>query len=123
VTQIVSHENTVTQISTQVITHSTKATLSSASTSGAQGDPTPLRPAAVASTTQGNQQTNKPKPAQKSTNVGAIAGGVVGGVGALALIGAGIGYMILKKRRDRVEPMREISTGFYTSNSNVDSPR
>ncbi|KAK5175058.1 uncharacterized protein LTR77_000195 [Saxophila tyrrhenica] len=49
-----------------------------------------------------------------SSNVGAIAGGVVGGVVALAAIGAGIAYMIIRKRRQRVEPMREISPGYYT---------
>lgn len=44
-----------------------------------------------------------------STNVGAIAGGVVGGVAGLALIGAAVGYMIHRKKKERVEPMREIS--------------
>jgi hypothetical protein len=49
--------------------------------------------------------TGTPKP---STNVGAIAGGVVGGVVGLALIG-GIAYLVWRKKQQRVAPLPEVS--------------
>lgn len=42
---------------------------------------------------------HKPSP-KSSTNAGAIAGGVVGGIAAVALVAGGI-YFFLRKRRDR----------------------
>ena len=44
-----------------------------------------------------------------SNSTGAIAGGVVGGVAGLALIGAGVGYLIYRKRKQRVGAMPEVS--------------
>ena len=64
------------------------------------------------------------KSKKSNTNVGAIAGGVVGGVAGLALIGAGVGYLIYRKRKARVEPMREVSIysqNYPNSNGGVSS--
>ena len=49
----------------------------------------------------------------KTKNTGAIAGGVVGGVAGVALIGTAIGYIVYRKRKQRVEPMREVRYVIY----------
>jgi hypothetical protein len=53
---------------------------------------------------QPNREADSPP---KSTNVGAIAGGVVGGVLGVALIGGGIYYLMRKKRQERCEDERD----------------
>lgn len=61
------------------------------------------------STSGSGTSASKSTPTNKPVNVGAIAGGTVGGVVALALIGAVIGFLMWRKKKARVEPLREVS--------------
>lgn len=64
------------------------------------------------STTSSASATAQPSEAADSdtkTNTGAIVGGVVGGVAAVALIGGVFGYVAWMKKKQRKEPMREIA--------------
>jgi hypothetical protein len=48
---------------------------------------------------------------KKSTNVGAIAGGVVGGVVALGAIAFGLGFFLIRKRRNNKDNAAAAATG------------
>ncbi|GIZ38930.1 hypothetical protein CKM354_000232800 [Cercospora kikuchii] len=55
--------------------------------------------------------TPAPDPPGPTNNTGAIAGGVVGGVGGLALIG-GAAYFLMRRRKTKKQPMSEIQNDF-----------
>ncbi|CAK7198752.1 hypothetical protein SEUCBS139899_001416 [Sporothrix eucalyptigena] len=69
------------------------------STSTTSPKSTAINTAGGSSTTTPTSPTTTP-PAKKSTNTGAIAGGVVGGVAGLALIGAGIFFLLRHQRKN-----------------------
>ncbi|KAK6534518.1 hypothetical protein TWF281_005833 [Arthrobotrys megalospora] len=81
------------------------------STSGG-GNPSSTSNGGASSTTSSSTPTNSTgtstpvPPGDSSTNVGAIAGGVVGGVAGLALI---VGLLLLLRRRRNQEKLRRIS--------------
>ncbi|CAK1354068.1 unnamed protein product [Cercospora beticola] len=56
--------------------------------------------------------TNTPVPDPTPVNTGAIAGGVVGGVGGLALIGAAAYFLVRRKRKTEMRPMSEVQNDF-----------
>ncbi|KAK3703008.1 hypothetical protein LTR37_014738 [Vermiconidia calcicola] len=58
-------------------------------------------------TTSAPQPTESGKPDSDSTNIGAIAGGVVGGVAVLVIIGLAIWFLRRKRRRDRENMSQE----------------
>ncbi|KAL1595305.1 hypothetical protein SLS60_009995 [Paraconiothyrium brasiliense] len=62
-------------------------------------DPEATDPASGSNGSNGNTTKPKPKTKKKSTPVGAIAGGVVGGLVVLFLIGAAIIFFCVKKRK------------------------
>ncbi|KAK1754697.1 hypothetical protein QBC47DRAFT_403108 [Echria macrotheca] len=72
------------------------------SSSSDAGTTTPASSSAKTTTTFTSTPT--PAPAPSSTNVGAIAGGVVGGVAALGLIILGIWYLIRQNKKDKNDP-------------------
>jgi hypothetical protein len=70
-------------------------------------------PAASASTSSPTAtESTPPSPGGSSTNVGAIAGGVVGGVVGLALIGAGVFYLLYRKKKKDAAAASALPTGY-----------
>ena len=80
---------------------------SSSSTTPHPGPP----PRKSNSTTDGPSHTKNNTKSQNSSSssAGAIAGGVVGGIAVLALVGGVIGYLVYRKKKDRVQPVPEVS--------------
>lgn len=60
----------------------------------------------ISASVNGNQGTQSPVSAisKKSSSVGAIAGGVVGGVVALAVIGLALAYLLIHRKRKQTAP-------------------
>lgn len=50
-----------------------------------------------------------PTPTPHSSDVGAIAGGVVGAIGGIALVAGAVFFLARRKRKQREEPVPEIS--------------
>lgn len=78
----------------------------------------PVKPDISTSANGGDQPSVNPTPHGKtsggsSTNVAAIAGGTVGGIAAIALVGAVIGVLVWRKRKSRVPATPEVSTKPY----------
>lgn len=85
-------------------TSSSSSTSTTTSSTTASTAPTsPARPGSSspdpATPTPTSSQSSPPSSGGSSTNVGAIAGGVVGGVVVIALIGAGILYVLYRNKK------------------------
>ncbi|KAG7092591.1 hypothetical protein E1B28_008934 [Marasmius oreades] len=89
------------------------------SANGAESTGTPKPTASnIPSALQSPTATSQPSGSGGSSNAGAIAGGVVGGVAGLAIIAA-LAFWLFRRRRSRqnVDPSFDINTGHLPSSS------
>ncbi|KAH7913749.1 hypothetical protein BJ138DRAFT_1145429 [Hygrophoropsis aurantiaca] len=88
-----------------------EATATRVVSTGGGSPPTSSVPAAH--TTSPPSTSTSPTPSGKSTNhAGAIAGGVVGAIVGLAIIGVAITFFIIRRRRSHVAPSAAFSSQF-----------